>query len=274
MQSEKLDALLKVLPTLKKITGQDVRIGLCDTTKCIGIWEADGFHLKGGMRIGETIPEEQKILKEVLRTGKAVGGNLPKEVLGIPVLDIVTPVIENGKTVGLVMYTASREDQTKIKENSQSLNEDLHHTQSEVNVISDGVGDLADILNKIKDAAALVQEQAEKSTALIHTIERNASKSNILALNASIEAARVGDAGRGFAVVAKEMGNLSKVSNLSAKQINDSLTAIFSQLNSVTKELEMAQDVASHQLSSIDQIRTNLSDITNASQSLADFVIK
>jgi len=274
VSSKKIEALLTVLPTLKELTGQDMRLGLCDTETCIGIWEADGFRLSGGIRVGNKISREFGMLVDVLESGKAIGENLPKEVLGIPVTDIITPVFEDGKVVGLVMYTSSREEQSKVIDSSQTLNEALHITQQGVDVVSDGIHSLAETIHTIKDSALYVQQKAEKVSSLIHTIEGSASKSNILALNASIEAARVGDAGRGFSVVADEMGKLAKSNAISAKEISQSLSGIFGQLDSITSELEKAQHVANNQSDSVSEIKDKLSDITDSSQDLEDFLTK
>lgn len=274
MHSKKIESLLTVLPLLKELTGQDMRLGLCDTETCIGIWEAEGFRLPGGIRVGDKITKEFGVLTQVLESGKTIGGPLPKEVLGIPVMDIVTPIYEDGELVGLVMYTSSREEKVQIVESSQILNESLHTTQSEVEVVTDGINSLAETINNINDAALFMQKQAEKVSGLIRSIEGSASKSNILALNASIEAARVGEAGKGFSVVANEMGKLAKLSGHSAKEISESLSDIFKQLNSIANELAAAQDVASTQSNSVSEIKNNLTNITQSSQNLQDFLTK
>ncbi|MEG1458572.1 MAG: methyl-accepting chemotaxis protein [Acetivibrio sp.] len=274
MRNAKIEALLTVLPELKNLTGQDMRLGLCDTETCLGIWEANGFRLSGGIRTGDKISKEFGILIDVLASGKQVSEKLPKEVLGFPVMDIVTPIYDRGTLVGLVMYTASREEHDRIIQNSKVLNADLLQTENEIDTVNSSVVDLVEALNNIRSAASLVQQQTEKAASLIRSIEGSASKSNILALNASIEAARVGDAGRGFSVVANEMGKLAKLSGSSAKEINISLSDVFNQLNSITEKIEKAGEAAITQSASISEIRKKLTGITTCSQDLVDFAIR
>lgn len=62
------------------------------------------------------------------------------------------------------------------------------------------------------------------------------SRQNILALNASIEAARAGDAGKGFAVVAKEVGNLSQQSKLLNEEISQTVIGISNAVHTMTRK--------------------------------------
>ena len=100
-----------------------------------------------------------------------------------------------------------------------------------------------------------VGKDVNTAVGIVSKISGNASRSNILALNASIEAARSGEAGRGFAVVATEMGKLAKDSGDSASEIKTSLDAVNTELSGVITEISSANTIAKDYLENVQSIK-------------------
>jgi len=97
----------------------------------------------------------------------------------------------------------------------------VKHNGERISNMSTGVAECERLVGRIQDM-----------TKDLNSIQ---SKQNILALNASIEAARAGDAGKGFAVVAKEVGNLSQQSKLLNEEISKTILGISQAVHSMTK---------------------------------------
>lgn len=129
---------------------------------------------------------------------------------------------------------------------------------------------LFDKLQAMQEKAGFISKGVEETSGIVSKIRANASKSKILALNASIEAARSGEAGRGFTVVAKEMGEMASASGTSASEINDSLKSIFSYLDEVTVAIDDANGLAEKQTGSIKEIEECLQDALQAAQELGE----
>ncbi|MBI9051703.1 MAG: MCP four helix bundle domain-containing protein [Anaerolineaceae bacterium] len=125
------------------------------------------------------------------------------------------------------------------------------------------------IQTKVKLSALKVEEMGNRSKeigVIVETIDDIASQTNLLALNAAIEAARAGEHGKGFAVVADEVRKLAERSSAATKEINDLVTLI---QNTVTDSIvamnEGSTEVEKGVLQA-NQAGASLFEILNASE--------
>ena len=114
------------------------------------------------------------------------------------------------------------------------------------------------MLTDMKKMTSDVEQDVNKAADVVNKISSNASHSNILALNASIEAARSGEAGRGFAVVASEMGKLAKDSGSSAVEIKNTLSVITNHLKVIADSIKEAHNVTESYTNNISSIKNVL----------------
>jgi len=270
-ESKMMEALKLVLPLVKQMTGKDVQLSLCDRVRAIDTWPADSFNMPGaipGLALEWDNPAQRGML-EVMESGIADVNFLPKEIFGVPIKGILTPVFEDGEVVGLVACAYSLEEENNIKDSIQNLDTNLSQSKDSVEQMAKEAANLAERLSNIHEVTSVVKAEVEKAVALVGAIQANASKSNILALNASIEAARAGEMGKGFAVVADEMGKLAQASGNAAKDISQSLEDIINSVNMVTEDVNMANDVAVNQAAVTEEITATLIDITESVGSIA-----
>ena len=152
---------------------------------------------------------------------------------------------------------------------SEKLNENVEHQQDRIEQISKDIGTINDgalkslevakaLVNTATDSARLMNESNEemnkmteamtdievtsqKINSIVKAIEDIAFQTNILALNASTEAARAGEAGKGFAVVAGEVRNLAGKSQDAVKNASELIEAA---INAVKRGRNVADSVA------------------------------
>ncbi|MFV3410874.1 methyl-accepting chemotaxis protein [Pseudomonas sp. NY15436] len=95
-----------------------------------------------------------------------------------------------------------------------------------VDETSSAIGTLADEVGQASQQAEVLASQAQDIGKVLEVIRSVAEQTNLLALNAAIEAARAGEAGRGFAVVADEVRSLAQRTQSSTREIEELVSAI------------------------------------------------
>jgi len=136
---------------------------------------------------------------------------------------------------------------------SQVVGETIHSLETishDVQGIAESITSLQDEINKISSVMQVIRDISEQT--------------NLLALNAAIEAARAGEAGRGFAVVADEVRNLSQRTSKSTEEITAIITSLQAKSHHVAKTVQEKQQDANTAASSAKAAESALKGIVGA----------
>lgn len=135
--------------------------------------------------------------------------------------------------------------ETEMEPNIESLRAGISEIAANVEKATNQMQEVSARQQEVSDAASGIESAVTASMEIIGSIQSIASQTNLLSLNASIEAARAGDAGRGFAVVATEVQSLSISTQETTvhitenlNNVNDSVKGILSKISLISDSIE------------------------------------
>lgn len=125
------------------------------------------------------------------------------------------------------------------------------------------IGQLSSTLSSSQQSIGSLNSHVDKIGGAVHIIQEIAEQTNLLALNAAIEAARAGEQGRGFAVVADEVRALASRTHQSTEEITNVVSAIQSQMSNVVADIEQCNSQGHETLAASEQLDNSLQQIIN-----------
>lgn len=269
MMNERVQSVVDNLEIIKQLYDKPAFITVIDKDGVVA-----GYSIPKGekpkLNVGDVFEDPSGAFDRVIREGIRVYNYLPKEVMGEAFEGYLVPIKDGGKVVGCLISTYPADEKEKIKSIAEQFKGSVKNIDSSVQEVISGTENLVKMLEDMNTTTASVETDVNGAADIVNNIGQNASHSNILALNASIEAARSGDAGKGFAVVADEMGKLAKDSGSCAKEIKETLSGIVNHLGEMVCSIKEANDVAKNYMESIHSIKSVLEETISLADQLEE----
>lgn len=260
-----LDLFCQLAPYLNDAIPGDIGVTVAIDGKYAAYVPANDLNL--GTKIGT--PVNPGATRQCLETGQPVTRVIPKEksAYGVAYLASSLPFKDGDTVVGCVTITQSTTTIDKINgissevaASSQELTAGMEELASRAAEVAGTTANLDALSKKLLDSA----HQTDEIVGFIKTV---AAQTNLLGLNAAIEAARVGELGRGFGVVAEEVRKLADASSDSVTKINQSLAGIYQLVNSLS---QMSGSIDHN----IGGQTTAIQEMAKSSQALAELAAK
>ncbi|NWL23778.1 hypothetical protein DM828_31335 [Pseudomonas umsongensis] len=186
------------------------------------------------------------------------------EQVSTAINQMVVTIQEIARSTELAAVTASLAD-TKARDGNQVVSIVL----SQIELISQDMGELGQAMKYLQQGSGRIGQ-------VVDVIKAVADQTNLLALNAAIEAARAGEQGRGFAVVADEVRALARRTQLSTSEISELVVAIQDGSESAARLMSRSYQRTSDAVvqaesarQAIDGINTTVADIQAMNQQIA-----
>ena len=218
--------------------------------------------------LDKTAKTLQPIIKNVVQESKDITFNASYAT--VKVEDNSLKVIEQDKAVDNSIDSINNvseinkellEQMNELKNDSQKS---IHSVNNGKNVLSSNMDSTDKVYQSIEKTADSVEglrtlsEEVSNATLVISDI---ADQTNLLALNAAIEAARAGEHGRGFAVVADEVRKLAEKSQHSASEIKGVISSIHQSISDVTSDTEATKDIFGELKEKSEELENNFNSI-------------
>ncbi len=180
--------------------------------------------------------------------------------------------------------TAVQEMSATINEVSGNIQNTAQHAESARNQSQEGrevvlltreaIEELKNTVDEIRTAVTEVSQQTQKIAGSAEIIEQIAEQTNLLALNAAIEAARAGEQGRGFAVVADEVRSLAMRTRESTAEIHTVVGDLVNRTGQAVHVAERGVGAAEQGLVRMREAEQSLGDIASSVGQIADMSIQ
>ncbi len=184
-------------------------------------------------------------------------------------------VVDAIQAMTSAVHEASR-NASAAAQAARDANSEADSGQKVVNSVTSAIHSLADEVERAASAIQKLEADSESIGAILEVIRGIADQTNLLALNAAIEAARAGEQGRGFAVVADEVRTLAQRTQEATEEINDMIARLQEGSSNAVrvmaegrKQAELSVEQASKAGESLKAINTAVSSISEMNDQIA-----
>lgn len=266
LENSLLQSFTNVVQYIPQLISSKVGMVVCDTQK----WLASNSipELQGQVIAGEPVKEGSAAYIAMKKRERVVV-QVPADVYGIPYIAISLPIIENGNVVGAVAIHESLERKETLLNAAKQLSLSASDLSNSIQSVLAQAEELAASGRMLTELSTQANKQVSETDAVVSFIKNVASETNLLGLNAAIEAARVGEMGRGFGVVAEEVRKLAINSASSATQITGILNRINESIQKISTEIGQIDEISEHQANTIQRLTAHSQQLMAMSEQLA-----
>lgn len=210
------------------------------------------------------------VAQEVIRTGKQDIREVPASYWGKALYSVCDPVIdeETNEVIAAFGLGLPRELPQQLKLMANNLGEGLEQVSATMEEIASSSSEIMSSQSSLHSEISLVQQLSKQIDEVVNFIKDIANETNMLGLNAAIEAARAGDFGKGFGVVAEHIRKLSEDSKQSVVEIKELTTKIQTAIENTIVASKSTLKNTEEEAAATEEISASILEISNMAQDL------
>lgn len=263
---KELQAYINVLPAIQKAIFYDIGITLADREKYLLSLPAGDLPFT--IPIGSPIKEGSGIYKAI-HEERQVFFKADKSQRGVAYIVCSSPVYNGrGEIIGALSIAESTSRYDNMKEIADGLSKGIGELAGTSEQLAAQSQEIAAVSRQLYTATQQSAARAHETNQILGIIKDVAAQTNLLGLNAAIEAARVGEAGRGFGVVASEIRKLSTSSADSVQEIMRIITGIKKDNEHVCEEMSTVEVSIGQIAEAVTHLAGSIQEISKMAQKL------
>ncbi|HMM19967.1 MAG TPA: methyl-accepting chemotaxis protein [Selenomonadales bacterium] len=262
-ENDILASVVAAYPVLLESLPYNVGITISDREKYLVYKPAKNLELN--IPVGQPI-REGSLVDKAMKENRKIFQKVDKAARGLPYIGCASPIRNhNDEIVGAFAASIPVDTYEKTKDMAFHLNTQLKTIAHTCEKVSGQTEEITAVSKVLLQTVRESQKQAQETEQVLSLLKGIVSQTNLLGLNASIEAARAGVSGRGFQVVAEEIRKLATSGTSSVTNVVDIVNIIQANSTKITNEVTTVEQAVAQ----IADAMMNLSAITQQVSALA-----
>ncbi|POZ55666.1 putative sensory transducer protein YfmS [Lysinibacillus sphaericus] len=266
-----LEALSLSVPYIHLALKEEAIVAVIDketetVVKCLA-----GKRIDVGYQDGHKVNSNDENIYTALK-GQNSDTIIPEDVYGIFIYAFAFPIREHGKVVGALAFGLPIDNKLKLEEYMNKMETIINSLQDKVHNVASHSEELAATSDEINTQAQHALDDAKKTHEVTNLIKSISRQTNLLGLNASIEAARAGQHGAGFNIVAQEVRKLSSETSNATESIETSLRNINSSLENLKQNMGQINGATNEQAQLVQDFSEIIGELTVLSSKMKVFM--
>lgn len=266
-----IEALAMSAPYIHAALKEEAIVAVCDKSTETIVKYLKGKRVDSGYKDGEKVNASDTNVFTAFN-GQNADVIIPEDVYGVAINAFAFPIRENGQVVGALAFGLPIDKEQELEKYMDGISRIIHNLQDNVHTLASHSEELAATSEEINKQTQVALDDAEKSNGVTSLIKSISRQTNLLGLNASIEAARAGQHGAGFNIVAQEVRKLSLETSTATENIEASLHSINLNLSNLMQNMGQINSASNEQAQLIQDFSEVIDELSNLSKEMKVFM--